>query len=554
MRLNINMDGIRPSTPKVEPKKQPKVTRKSNTLDGVKYDLPKSLSLKPKQTRDSIQITKAAKPENIIDKSKEKTNAKTNSSFYLQVDDWFKQVTKSLIHNKSHIKFVLAVAAPGILLIVIVATITSYSQTNNRYQTATNDCKTQNISAQTRGLDTEGLECPDVKLGFSDYFSEVSYEFTAKNNTVIEAKTAEIENLIAETNTELLAILDKLELLEINPNAKLVDMSSESRLDSRLDGVKFNLKLASELLAQSLPKIDDLLNSYKGLITLLPPQEKDQANTFLDTYQNYTEEEKITNFTSLKSEIVRVQKVVSQNPPQFSASRFDINTEQLALYKIFSGIGFNNVYESVVYSNTIEPIASPVIYADAAVDQYIVKVAEDRGYKRRNQAQESSLVSDGTHRLQSEMLNALQEMQQEALKDDISIGLVSGYRSVEDQKNIFLSRFEQASIKDNGTTYTFQEILEGKADQTLDSVLKTTSIPGYSRHHTGYTVDITDSSSGYGFTLFKNTPAYEWVSSNNFLNAKRFGIIPSYPEGQISVGPNPEEWEFVWVGVEKLQI
>src|SRR5690606_25521512 len=39
----------------------------------------------------------------------------------------------------------------------------------------------------------------------------------------------------------------------------------------------------------------------------------------------------------------------------------------------------------------------------------------------------------------------------------------------------------------------------------------------------------------------------------NYANAKRFGFIPSYPPDGGKQGPEPEPWEFVWVGVEVIR-
>jgi len=33
---------------------------------------------------------------------------------------------------------------------------------------------------------------------------------------------------------------------------------------------------------------------------------------------------------------------------------------------------------------------------------------------------------------------------------------------------------------------------------------------------------------------------------------KRFGFIPSYPENSGKQGPEPEPWEYVWVGEDVL--
>ena len=116
----------------------------------------------------------------------------------------------------------------------------------------------------------------------------------------------------------------------------------------------------------------------------------------------------------------------------------------------------------------------------------------------------------------------------------------SKHRSVDKQRSIFLNNF--------GTDFTHAQILKGHADEQLHLILTTRSIPGYSKHHTGYTIDITDRSIGYDFTKFKNTSGYQWISKNNFENARKFGFIPSYPEGAEILGPTPEAWEYVWIG------
>jgi LAS superfamily LD-carboxypeptidase LdcB len=120
------------------------------------------------------------------------------------------------------------------------------------------------------------------------------------------------------------------------------------------------------------------------------------------------------------------------------------------------------------------------------------------------------------------------------------------------QRSIFNDALQQVAIQKIGRAYTSAEIISGNADDGINAVLDTRSIPGYSKHHTGYTIDVTDSGSGLQFTAFRNTPAYSWMSANNYYNAKRFGFIPSYPTGGASYGPQPEAWEYVWVGEQAL--
>ncbi len=95
------------------------------------------------------------------------------------------------------------------------------------------------------------------------------------------------------------------------------------------------------------------------------------------------------------------------------------------------------------------------------------------------------------------------------------------------------------------------KIISGESDKEINDILITRSIPGYSKHHTGYTIDI-----GCGNYLldysFADTECFDWLAVNNYENAKRFGFIPSYPENSGKQGPEPEPWEYVWVGEDVL--
>jgi D-alanyl-D-alanine carboxypeptidase len=156
-------------------------------------------------------------------------------------------------------------------------------------------------------------------------------------------------------------------------------------------------------------------------------------------------------------------------------------------------------------------------------------------------------------KLQSKAVEDWKSLKAAALKDGVSLGLVSGFRGYEDQRIIFTQGLQEQGIKQFGRNYTNEEILSGIASEGINSVLISRSIPGYSKHHTGYTIDITDSSSNKTFTRFDETAGYKWISENNFYNAKRFGFIPSYPKGGSNFGPNPESWEYVWVGRDVLK-
>ncbi|HEY6530854.1 MAG TPA: hypothetical protein VIY72_01025, partial [Acidimicrobiales bacterium] len=52
---------------------------------------------------------------------------------------------------------------------------------------------------------------------------------------------------------------------------------------------------------------------------------------------------------------------------------------------------------------------------------------------------------------------------------------------------------------------------------------------------------------------FASSAAYRWLSEANYANAKVFGFVPSYPVGAGAIGPDPEPWEFTYVGVRQLR-
>lgn len=72
--------------------------------------------------------------------------------------------------------------------------------------------------------------------------------------------------------------------------------------------------------------------------------------------------------------------------------------------------------------------------------------------------------------------------------------------------------------------------------------------PGYSKHHTGYVLDIAQA----GYREFEGTPGHRWVSENGWANLLAHGWVPSYPDGATLQGPSPEPWEIAWVGHDEI--
>ncbi len=246
--------------------------------------------------------------------------------------------------------------------------------------------------------------------------------------------------------------------------------------------------------------------------------------------------------------LTSTRKHIQQNSSESPATGQEATLEKSKTLKTLTNEQFKALYSSFVYPNT-EPISSPPeITGDAAVDARILKIAQARGFKLTAIPVASIVKTDepgleGDDLIQPNALIAWQGLKAAADKDGIKLKMTSAYRSIEYQRALLLRRMKDAGV----TVYT---IAEGFADDELDTVLNRAAPPGYSRHHTGYTMDL--SCNGVGLDAFVRTPCYAWLSKDNFAHAKAFGWVPSYPEGVTQNGPEPEVWEYIWVGTNSL--
>ncbi|MEK9196119.1 MAG: M15 family metallopeptidase [Patescibacteria group bacterium] len=219
-----------------------------------------------------------------------------------------------------------------------------------------------------------------------------------------------------------------------------------------------------------------------------------------------------------------------QAPGVNSQTQPDNNVTKTKL-KEFTPEQFRDLYKTFVFPNTQKISETTPITASEDLDSRIRTLAQAKGYVIRSAPiVDNFVVVDGEHKLQQKASADWAEMLSAATKDGIGIKITAGYRSSEDQKEIFLGRL--------GSLYS-------SSDTQINYVLTTTAPPGYSRHHTGYTIDLT--CVGYSGYKFENTPCFTWLSKNNYENTKKFGWIPSYPVGAVGQGPEPESWEYVWV-------
>ena len=200
----------------------------------------------------------------------------------------------------------------------------------------------------------------------------------------------------------------------------------------------------------------------------------------------------------------------------------------------FSGRQFKELLDSVTLPNLVNIADVPAITGEVQTDERIREVAEDRGYRLQPVvATLDELVSVEQKLLQPEAARAYGALRAAARQAGHQLILRSAYRGFDVQRYLL-----------------FRHLKEPFTSERIRRALRVVAPPGYSRHQTGYAVDL--ETPGYGINDFKHSDAYDWLAADNFLQAKRHGFIPSYPAGVENQGPDPEPWEFFYVGVDEL--
>jgi D-alanyl-D-alanine carboxypeptidase len=182
-----------------------------------------------------------------------------------------------------------------------------------------------------------------------------------------------------------------------------------------------------------------------------------------------------------------------------------------------------------------------------AVDTYIQAFGQKRGYIVRKTIEPSGLLPLEDFSFFNQGVEYYNSMKSEARKEGVSFVISSGFRDFEAQKKLWQEQYNSVANTLLGRIPEDSQILSSGVDEVLDKTMARVAAPGFSRHHTGMAIDLNDE---FTSKPFDQTPAFAWLSKNNYLNAKKFGFMPSYPKVEIDIkfGPNPESWEYVFVG------
>ena len=141
-----------------------------------------------------------------------------------------------------------------------------------------------------------------------------------------------------------------------------------------------------------------------------------------------------------------------------------------------------------------------------------------------------SRASDGYEiRLRQAAADSYRQMEADARADGIEFAVISGFRSISEQQELFFEISKQRN-------------------QTPAQRAKVSAPPGHSEHHTGYAIDLGDATvpSTNLSPNFEKTPAFRWLQNN----AARYGFEMSFPPNNPQ-GVMYEPWHWRFVGDDK---
>lgn len=179
------------------------------------------------------------------------------------------------------------------------------------------------------------------------------------------------------------------------------------------------------------------------------------------------------------------------------------------------------------------PPSSPTSSAPSATKDYYghLPYAENDGRRLVNVGE----FVRGTYRraeyLDQEAAAAFTQLVEAAANSNLTLQPISGFRSVKDQKELF-----DKQVKKQGSQA---------------AAAKFSAPPGFSEHHTGYAIDISDRNQPEQDLklTFEETAAYRWLTAN----AKSYGFELSFPPNnkqRVSFEP----WHWRYIGTQRAAV
>lgn len=275
---------------------------------------------------------------------------------------------------------------------------------------------------------------------------------------------------------------------------------------------------------------------------------KKEIIKYIDTfYQDYYQQLKKLKYSY--KEIIQLMKIADlEDFKMITNNKYSYS--KIKPYLSIKGMSFKDIYKYIASNK--EPIQAvltttyPFIDAKNKVDQeYEILEPENtlvlikkgfilpKDYEPKDLVEPNIPIASDTknRKLRKDAAKALEQMYQDALKQDYHLVLNSGYRSYASQTKIYDEYFK-------------------KYDEVTAAGL--VAKPGSSEHQLGLGVDLTSQSViDKKRLVFGDTEEYKWV----IKNAYKYGFILRYPKNRSSLtGTANEPWHFRYVGKKVAKI
>ncbi|MGX6961586.1 M15 family metallopeptidase [Vagococcus xieshaowenii] len=171
----------------------------------------------------------------------------------------------------------------------------------------------------------------------------------------------------------------------------------------------------------------------------------------------------------------------------------------------------------------------------------LILVNERHAFSDEQLPEETGII-DSNYQVHADLVEPYNEMKKAAEEDGINLRVVSTYRSVSYQQQVY----DQSIIDNKNAGMSDEEAKKETAEYVAE--------PGKSEHHTGLAIDLVDQpwlDAGKGLIPeFYDTKAGKWIDEH----CADYGFIIRFPKGKESVTKiNYEPWHIRFVGVENAK-
>ena len=175
--------------------------------------------------------------------------------------------------------------------------------------------------------------------------------------------------------------------------------------------------------------------------------------------------------------------------------------------------------------NASTPVVTATPNATASPDSD--RVLGHYAYAEAPEKELEAVSADGGIRLRTAAARAYNDMVAAAAADGVSIGPLSGFRSIKEQEGVFFEVKQERS-------------------QSVTERASVSAPPGHSEHHTGYAIDVGDGNAPATNLSqdFETTAAAKWLETN----ATKYNFELSFPKNNAQ-GVSYEPWHWRFVGV-----